>query len=456
MCDHHRFNKGVKRVIAPAFSMKPERSELASGIFFNRIPVDKFKTSRFSISFVTPLTDNERAAKIALLSSVLRQGTVTYKTPAALSRRQEELYSAILSSIVTKIGDYQLLTFSVNFLSNAFVPNGEDLLPMAMDLLGEVVFKPLIDENSGVFVEEYVAVEKRNLINRIASVQNNKAVYAAHRCTAIMHQDEPHGVFELGTQEAVEQITPASLYAAYRALLSEARIEVFYSGADAVEPIVSWLVPQFSGIRRYPCRLAPVKVVRRVAKHRIVNERSDATQARLCIGFRTGIALGEKDTAALILFNYLYAAAPTSKLFANVRERLSLCYSCSSTLNLLNGTLMVTAGIETKKRNKATREIFRQLKKTRRGRITEREFSMALKTMQAQYMVIFDSPVAVERWYLVRFLAGLTETLSDFAEALTSLTVNDVTAVAKKLSLDTLYFLRGTQEGEVEEEEEDE
>ena len=434
--------------------MKPERNDLSTGIFFNHIPVDKFKTSRFSISFVTPLTDSERAAKVALLSSVLRQGTSTYKTPAALARRQEELYSALLSSIVTKIGDYQLLTFSVNFLSNSFVPNGEDLLPLALDLLGEVVFKPLIDEKSGVFAEEYVAVEKKNLINRIVSVQNNKAVYAAHRCTAIMHQDEPHGIFELGTVEAVEQITPASLYAAYRALLSEARIEVFYSGADAAEPIVSWLLPKLSGIHRYPCRLAPVKVVRRAGKKRIANERSDANQARLCIGFRTGTALGEKDAVALILFNYLYAAAPTSKLFANVRERLSLCYSCSSSLNLLNGTLMVTAGIETKKRARATREIFRQLRKTRKGRITEREFSMALKTMQAQYMGIFDSPVAVERWYLIRFLAGLNETLEDFAATLSTLTVADITSVAKKLTVDTLYFLRGTQDGEVEEEDE--
>ena len=99
--------------------MIPERSELAEGIFFNRISVDKFKTSRFSISFVTPLVDEARAAKVALLSTVLRQGTCTYKTPAALSRRQEELYSAILSSVVTKIGDYQLL-HSRNIWTNSW------------------------------------------------------------------------------------------------------------------------------------------------------------------------------------------------------------------------------------------------------------------------------------------------------------------------------------------------
>lgn len=436
------------------FYMIPERRELSPGIFFNRIPVDKFKTSRFSISFVVPLSDEAKAAKIALLSSVLRQGTFTYQTPAAISRRQEELYSALLSSIVTKIGDYQLLTFSVNFLSNAFVPNGEDILPSALDLLGEVVFRPLLDENSGVFLEEYVGIEKKNLINRIVSVQNNKAVYAAHRCTAVMHEGEPHGIFELGSVEAVQQITPASLYAAYRALLSEARIEIFYSGADEADPILHWLTPRLDPIHRYPCPLVPARVLRRAGKRRIVNERSNALQARLCIGFRTGTVLGERDTAALVLFNYLYAAAPTSKLFANVRERLSLCYSCSSSMNLVNGTLMVTAGIEGKKRARATREIFRQLRKTRNGRITEREFSMAMKTMQAQYMGIFDSPVAVERWYLIRFLHGLSETLTDFAETLSTITVSDVTAVAKKLTVDTIYFLRGTQDGEVEDEDE--
>ena len=434
--------------------MKPERSELSAGIFFNHIPVDKFKTSRFSIFFVTPLVDDVKAAKIALLSSVLRQGTVTYKTPAEISRRQEELYSAQLSSVVTKVGDYQLLAFSVNFLSNAFVPNGEDLLPAALDLLGEVVFKPLIDEKSRVFSEKYVAVEKKNLINRIASVQNNKGVYASHRCSTIMHGNEPHGVFELGSIAAVEQITPASLYAAYRALLSEARIECFYSGPEDAAPIVERITLHFSSVHRYPCRLMPATVLRQAKKRRIVTERSDALQARLCIGFRTGTVLGERDTAALILFNYLYAAAPTSKLFVNVRERLSLCYSCSASLNISNGTMMVSAGIDSKKHARATREIFRQLRKTRKGRITEQEFSMALKTVQAQYMGIFDSPVAVERWYLIRFLYGLDETLSEFYDALSALTVNDVTAIAKKLTVDTVYFLRGAQDGEEEEENE--
>ena len=433
--------------------MIPERSELAEGIFFNRISVDKFKTSRFSISFVTPLVDEARAAKVALLSTVLRQGTVTYKTPAALSRRQEELYSAILSSIVTKIGDYQLLTFSVNFLCNAFVPNGEDILPKALDLLGEVVFKPLIDENSGVFSEEYVSVEKRNLVNRIASIQNNKAVYASHRCSTLMHTGEPHGVCELGNVDSVSQITPASLYAAYRALLSDSRIECFYSGPDDTDAIVKRLNEWIAPIHRHPRDLKPATVVRRAEKRRIANERSNAQQARLCIGFRTGTVLGERDAAALILFNLLYAAAPTSKLFANVRERLSLCYSCASSLNLVNGTLMVTAGIETKKRVRATREILRQLRKTRKGRISEQEFAMALKTMQSQYIGVFDSPVAVERWYLTRFLFGISETLPEFCSALDSLTIDDVTAVARKLTVDTVYFLRGRQDGEEEDEE---
>ena len=79
---------------------------------------------------------------------------------------------------------------------------------------------------------------------------------------------------------------------------------------------------------------------------------------------------------------------------------------------------------------------------------------MALKTVQAQYMGIFDSPVAVERWYLIRFLYGLDETLSEFYDALSALTVNDVTAIAKKLTVDTVYFLRGAQDGEEEEENE--
>ena len=431
--------------------MKPERIQLAEGIYFNRVFTDKFKTSRLSIHFFTPLTDLAEASRVALISPVLRRGTRTYPTNTALSRRQEELYSASLGSFVSKTASCQSVAFSVTMLRREFVPDGQDLLAPAAELLKEVIFTPLLDPTTGVFLDEYVEGEKRNLINRIRSMQNNKAAFASFRCTSLMHEGEPYAVYENGSVEEVEKITPASLYEAYRALLSEAHIEIYFAGTEEAEAVLSHIRPAIEAIRRFPCPIPPALVKRKAEHRKTVTERAESAQGRLCMGFRTGTTADDPDAAALLLFTYVYACSPTSKLFVNVREKLSLCYSCSANLVSSIGTMTVTAGLENKKRGRAIREILRQLRKMRAGKVTENELMMAKKTLLGQLMGYYDSPMLIELWYLPRLLRGNTETIGELRDKLETVTVKDLARVAKRLTLDTVYFLRAGQDGGEEE-----
>ena len=436
--------------------MKPERSELAEGIFFNRIPIEKFKTAHLSIYFVTPLCDEAAASRIALLPAVLRRGSRLHPTAADLARCQEDLYSATLGASVFKTGDQQVLSFSISALRREFVPDGQDLLPDVAALLSEVVFDPILDPKSAVFLEEYVDGEKRNLVNRIRSIQNNKASYAAMRCASIMHAGEACGLHEYGTVEEVQKITPAALYSAYRTLLAEAHIEIFYAGTEAEERVLSCIKPALNRIRRYPHTLCMADVQAQRIRRKSVTERTEVSQARLCLGFRTGISYAHEDATVLALCNYVFAASPTSKLFVNVRERLSLCYSCSSSLSLGAGTLTVAAGLETSKRRRAIREIKLQLRKMRAGKITERELMMAKKTMAGLYLSLYDSPIALERWYLVRSLFGVDTDIESVLASIDSFGTDDVARVAKCIRLDTVYFLRAEKGSKAEEGEDDE
>ena len=436
--------------------MKPERIELSDGIFFNRMPVDKFKMSLLSVYLTVPLTDESAASKIALLQYVLRQGTETYPTATAITRRLEELYSADFGSSVFKSGENQVLLLSVGVLRRKFVPDGTDLLQPAADLLKEILFAPYIDKTTGVFSDEYVEREKKNACDRIRSIQNNKALYAKTRCLSVMCADETYGISELGTVEEIEKITPASLYAAYRALLSEARIEIYYSGTEEGAHVSALLMPPLGRIRRYPRRPVSPEIRRTVKRQKAVSERTMAEQGKLCIGFRVGSSLSDPNAAAATLFHSIYGGSPTSKLFANVRERLSLCYSCSSQLQLTKGIFLVSAGIENKKKRSALREIFRQLARMRAGKISEEEHQMALKTLCNQCRSLSDDPASMERWYFTRILnAHSQESPEEFAEALASVTVKEIAQVAGEVTVDTVFFLRGIPEIKGEGEEDD-
>ncbi len=432
--------------------MKPERIELLPGVFFNRIPVDIFKMSRLSLFFSVPLCDEPSASRLALLPSVLRQGTEAYPTAAAIVRRQEELYSADLGTGVFKAGDNQVLVFSVDYIRQSFVPDGSSLLRGAVELLSGMLFAPHIDRTTGVFSDEYVEREKKNACDRIRSLQNNKALYALRRCVSLMCEREAYGIAEYGTVEETEKITPASLYAAYRALLASAHIEIFFTGTETEEELLPLLLPSLERLHRHPIALPKTAVRYRAEKKRQIAERAVAQQGRLCLGFRSGVAMQDSDAPVFSLFHTLYGASPTSKLFVNVREKLSLCYSCSSTAHMMKGVFFVSAGIENASRRRALREIFRQLSRMRAGRITEREMSMGKRSLINQLRSIMDEPAAIERWYFNRALLGLSQSPEEYAEALSAVTVKDVARIAKGVTADTVYFLRAVAESTGEEE----
>ena len=70
------------------------------------------------------------------------------------------------------------------------------------------------------------------------------------------------------------------------------------------------------------------------------------TQGKLAMGFRTGIDAWDEDYPALMLLNAVYGGTTTSKLFLNVREKLSLCYYASSGLMKYKDVMLVSSGVE--------------------------------------------------------------------------------------------------------------
>jgi predicted Zn-dependent peptidase len=186
-----------------------------------------------------------------------------------------------------------------------------------------------------------------------------------------------------------------------------------------------------------------------------VEEALDVGQGHLLLGFRTGISLGDKEFYACTLFNELLGTSPVSKLFMNVRERLSLCYSCNSVYNIYKGTLTVSCGLDNENRARAEEEILRQIRAIADGEITDEEWLAAKKSLQNAYRQLEDSPAALESFYFGRALAGVKSSPEACRAGFAAVEREDVIAVAKRLCPDTVFFLRATGNGEVEEDEED-
>ena len=304
--------------------MERIRTQLANGVYLTYLPARKFKTSLLSAQFVTPLR-RETASACALLPAILRRGTVRYPDLGALSAQLDRLYGASVDYTVRKQGENQCVGFVASFIDDSYIPGGEQLLEPVAELLGELLCDPVTER--GRFVAAYFEGEKTNLIDAIRSQVNDKREYAYARLLQEMCGGEPYGISRLGDEESAEKLQMKRLHALYGELLSTARLELFYCGSAPLERVRQALAAAFATLPRDGIRdIAAAAPHPARAEVKRVEEAMDVTQGKLGMGF----ACGSDDYAAMLMGNTLFGGSSNSKLFLNVREKLSLCYYASS------------------------------------------------------------------------------------------------------------------------------
>jgi predicted Zn-dependent peptidase len=421
------------------------RRELFPGVWLRAVHTDKFKSSYLSITLLTPLSIQTASAN-ALIPSVLRQGTAVHPNMESLSAALDELYGGAIEPVVRKKGDTQCVGFAGSFLDDAYTLDGEKLLESAAALLGEVLLDPYTED--GVFAADYTQGEKANLIDRIRGQINDKRAYATLRLVQLMCGEEAYGVDKLGDETHVEAITPKSLWQRYQELLRDAAVEVYYCGSASPERVEAALKAALAKLPVNEERYGADCEVRTTVgtEPQVVEESMDVTQGKLALGFRTGgVTCWEKDYPALLLCNAIFGGTTLSKLFMNVREKLSLCYYASSTVDKMKGIVLVSSGIEFDKYQTAKDEILAQLEAIRRGEIEDWELEGSRRTLISSCLSSQDDQGRQEEFWLTQSVAGLEVTLEEIAAQLETVTREQVSAVAQKLELDTVYFLKGKE-----------
>ena len=425
--------------------MEGKRTQLFPGVWLRTVHTDKFKSAYLSLTLMTQL-NRENASANALLPRVLRRGTMVHPDMESLSAALDELYGGAVEPVVRKKGESQCVGFLASFLDNAYALNGEDILSGAAELLGEMLLNPLTRD--GVFDPDYVEGEKANLIDELRGQINDKRIYATRRLTQLMCREESFGADKLGQEDKMAAITPESLWARYQKLLSSAQIEVYYSGSADPERVREIMERVFSTLPVSQEREEPECEVRIHAEQEpnVIEEVMDVNQGKLAMGWRTGgITVWEEECPALVLCSAVFGGTSMSKLFMNVRERLSLCYYASSALEKQKGLMIVSSGIEFQNYETAKREILAQLEDVKAGKITDDELEGARRILINQYRSIEDEQGRMEEYWLGQAAAGTEDAPGTLAARLETVTGEQIAQVARKLELDTVYFLKGKE-----------
>ena len=419
--------------------MEVTRTKLAEGVYLTYLPAQKFKTSLLSAQFVTPLRE-ETASAYALLPSVLRRGTVSCPDMGSLSARLDELYGARIETTVRKKGENQCVGFVASLIDDSFAPGGEKLLEPVAELLGELICDPVTER--GRFVPSYFESEKTNLLDAIRSLVNDKRDYADSRLLREMCAGEPYGIPRLGGEAGAESVQPKQLYALYQELISTARLELIYSGSAPQRRVEQALLSALAALPRDQVRdialYRPHPARQEVLR---VEESLDVTQGKLGMGF----ACGSDDYAAMMVGNTLFGGSSNSKLFMNVREKLSLCYYASSLYHRQKRLITVSSGIEFQNFQRAYDEILAQLEAVKNGKLEDWEMEGAQSPLLNAYPSMEDSQGKLENFYLGQAATGQSETPEELADQVREVTGERVHRAMETVRLDTVYFLRGEE-----------
>ena len=320
--------------------------------------------------------------------------------------------------------------------------------------MGELLLSPAT--RGGLLLPQYVDSERDKMLDTIRSRINEKRGYSLFRCIEEMCCCEDFAVGRLGGEMECQAIHYQKLTKHYRALLQTCPLEIFYCGRAGEDEVASATRDALSALPRGGIDYDLGTDVRMNALEeapRYVEEELPVSQGKLVIGFRLGECMEDPDIAALHVFNSVYGSGTSSKLFMNVRERLSLCYYASSIIDIHKGIMLVASGIEFEKFGAARDEILAQLEAMKRGEITEAELNAAKAGVASDLRSLMDSQGELEGFYLAQALDGADYGPMELAELAESVTKEDVVAIANSVECDLIYFLKGGGDAGEDEEE---
>ena len=416
-----------------------ETMNLLPGVTLRLCRDTRFKQGCLSFQLVRQMNRDE-AAMNALLPAVLLRGTRNYPDLRAITQHLDELYGASVSTMVRRVGDYQLTGVYCGFMDDRFALPGDRVLEGLIAFLEELLLASPLED--GGFLPAFVESEKKNLIATIESEMNDKHAYAMSRLLKLMCREDSFGLPRLGEKDQVAAVEAKGLYRHYRQILKTSPIEIFYVGSARGEDVAAMLMPLLSRLERKAEPCMPQTGFHPCEKQD-VTETMEVTQGKLCMGFTTPITNRDRQFPAMQILNTVFGAGMTSKLFVNVREKLSLCYSIGSGYYGTKGIVAVYAGIDFDKEQLTREEILRQLEKCRNGEITERELKAAKEAIRSSLRATHDSPGTIEGFYSTAALSGLAFTQGEYMEAVETVTLQDVVDCAGTLKLHTAYFLKG-------------
>jgi len=423
--------------------MGEKQIEIKEGIKAHLIKTDIFKTNLICVMITVPLK-RETVTLNSLIPFLLKRGSKNYPSQSEISKKLESMYGAGYDCGIDKIGDNQALKFYVETISDEYALSGEDLLNQSIELVLDIIFNPIMENNN--FKEEFLETEKNNLRRIIEGKIDNKDFYAFNRCIENMYDGKGFGLYKYGYLEDLERINNKQISDYYKKLINEAKIDIYVSGnfdENSIENIIS----KNSNIKKLQQR--PENIIvnnpsterkQKVDNIREIKEKMNINQGKLVIGLDVFNQDNEMINTGII-FNAILGDGANSMLFQNVREKAGLAYTARSTYNKLKNNIFIRCGIEIENYDKVVEIIKEQISNIKAGNFTDTDIQNAknyivsgIKSIEAEQ----DSEIV---FYIGQEISKTRYTVAEYVRKINAVTKEQIVEFAKSVEINSIYFL---------------
>lgn len=401
------------------------------------IKTKKFKTITFRVSFRRPIKKNEITMR-NILCDLFLQSTSNYKDKRSLTIKAQDLYAADIQASNSRLGNYITTDFYLSVLNDKYTEEGN--LSKSIDFLEEIIFKPDVKDNR--FNKEKLEIVKASCKDSLSSIKEDSSYYSLIRMFEELDIKSPYSYRMSGYKSDLNLINEENIYTYYLDMIKNDLLDIFIIGDidfKQIEEIISKKF-NFNIFKKIKTDyFIPMKKARR---SKIVKEKSSNSQSKISIGCRLYDLSEYERNYPLTLFSIIFGGGVDSKLFKEVREKNSLCYSINCVPNKLDNILIIRAGIDKKNFDKTIRSIKKCLKDMKNGLFDENDIMVAKEYFNTALDELEESQYRIIDNYFLSDLIG-TDDISTKRKMMNKVTKKEIVEVSKKVKIDTIFLLEG-------------
>lgn len=255
-------------------------------------------------------------------------------------------------------------------------------LPMAVDLLSDIVQNPVFDQGE-------IEKERRIILQEIGMIEDtpDELVYDLYSQT--FWQDHPLGHPVPGTPVSIEGLTRDDLCAFVRDRYCGERLVVAAAGDVDHQQVVEMIDAAFGALP--PTSSEASGALPAYGRHLDIVEK-DIEQVHICLGTRL-LAQNHPNRFAAYLLNMILGGGMSSRLFQKIREDLGLAYSIYSSVDAHSdaGSLVVYAAVAPQDAHRVIEELLRELGRFRTGPVLAEELAVAKDQLQGNILLSLES-----------------------------------------------------------------